>query len=355
MATRPVPQRRPLLQRIIGRLRYYSQVPTAIYYRERLRFRLWSLRWKVNKPLLVFVRFGAIGDIVCTFPALEALQRAHSDCHCVYVTLAEYAVLPALAGFTGTVVRSPIHCVIPKLPNWIAPVVLAPQYTDELQTRDSSRHLVDEFCIASGVLCENNATTRFRISPMVSGRIATRFNLKAPGSPKTVAIHTGPSWKVREWPAEHWQRLIDHLKTNMGLRILHIGAPRHAELGKQEVRGFVGTESIVDQLSLEEVTALIAQVDLLIGIDSGMLHLAGAVRTPTVGLFGPTNPEFRIPRQSSARGVFHKLPCSFCHHHQPRLHWESNCPYEIECMRSLSVEAVAEACRFLLSPDSSTV
>jgi ADP-heptose:LPS heptosyltransferase len=169
-------------------------------------------------------------------------------------------------------------------------------------------------------------------------------------TPQTVVIHTGPSWKVREWPAEYWQTLMDGLRrTSPSIRILRIGASHHVTQGAAEIAPMYGVESLVDKLSLEEMAALLTVADLFIGIDSGMIHMAGAAGTPCIGLFGPTNPAYRILRNPKAIGLSHLLPCSFCHHRQPRLHFQSGCPQGIACMRLLKPETVLEKCRELLN------
>ena len=71
--------------------------------------------------------------------------------------------------------------------------------------------------------------------------------------------------------------------------------------------------------------------------------MAGAVGTPCVGLFGPTEPSLIFSNPERAVGVFHRVECSFCHHRHPRLHWQSGCPHNIRCMKELTVEQVFDA------------
>jgi len=108
-------------------------------------------------------------------------------------------------------------------------------------------------------------------------------------------------------------------------------------------------ESLVDKLSLEDIAALLSVADLFIGIDSGMIHMAGAAGMPCVGIYGPTNPAFLLPRNPNAVGISHPLPCSFCHHRQPRLHFQTGCPHDIACMKLLMPEKVLGKCLELLA------
>jgi heptosyltransferase-2 len=94
-------------------------------------------------------------------------------------------------------------------------------------------------------------------------------------------------------------------------------------------------------LSLRASAALIARASVLVTNDSAPLHLATAVGTPVVALFGPTVPTFGFgPRGARDRVVEHAaLPCRPCSAHGP-----ATCPLgHHRCMRELSVESVVAA------------
>ena len=83
----------------------------------------------------------------------------------------------------------------------------------------------------------------------------------------------------------------------------------------------------IGKLSMDQMLALLKEADLFVGIDSGMLHMAGAVRTACVGIFGPTDPACRMPIGSPAIGVTAQVPCLGCHHNAGGPgHWISGCP-----------------------------
>jgi ADP-heptose:LPS heptosyltransferase len=89
---------------------------------------------------------------------------------------------------------------------------------------------------------------------------------------------------------------------------------------------------------------------LIISIDSGPIHVAGAVGTPVVGLFGAVNPLYRLPPASAAVGLVTDVPCLFCHHRTPIEHWRTGCPHDIRCMKLLEPEAVFNAVVEMLEP-----
>ncbi len=105
-----------------------------------------------------------------------------------------------------------------------------------------------------------------------------------------------------------------------------------------------GAVSLLDAFTVEECIAAIAQAKLFVGIDSGLLHIAAATRTPAVGVFGMTRPEFRFSKNYRRDFVVARVECAGCEHRKPRLHWVTGCPHDIRCMKTLPVEQVLRAC-----------
>lgn len=335
---------------------------------ETLRFRLFSVWLRERKPLLIICRFGAIGDVICTFPAVHALIRSSSGVHPVYVTRSKYAVLPEMAGVAATIIGSEEECPLPRLPSWMVAKRLDLRYTDEIDEKGRSRsgrvkpsadlHLVEEFFWECGVEVTSDMPI-LHLAPDLVDHVKQRLNLQNEPGTRIIAIHAGRSTNVREWPHEYWQELVERLTAHFNpkteaargdpisdfgfkVRILHIGSERYLTKQRPPIPTLHGCENLLDQLSLEETAALLSSVDLFIGIDSGVLHMAGAVGATCIGIFGSTDPKLRMPQNSSSVGVSHQLPCSYCHHRLPRLHWTKGCPSDIQCMTGLSVEKVFE-------------
>jgi len=159
-----------------------------LIFQEILRLRLIGLWLVKRRPLLVFVRFGGIGDILCSLPAYEALCRANPNAHGVFVTLAEFECLPQLARVPGSVCSSRFHCSIPRFPRWLAAQVFIPHYRDEMGRLSSTTPLTAEFSAPADwfpprpVPGSHPSPTGSRI---ICGRCAS-----SPGSStKTVVIH----------------------------------------------------------------------------------------------------------------------------------------------------------------------
>jgi heptosyltransferase-2 len=91
--------------------------------------------------------------------------------------------------------------------------------------------------------------------------------------------------------------------------------------------------------ALPEVAALLAAADLLIASDSGILHLATAVGTPALGLFGPTSPELGFSPLGTGRALGVDLACRPCHIHGPRFCWLGH----RRCWGDFTVEGILAA------------
>jgi len=97
----------------------------------------------------------------------------------------------------------------------------------------------------------------------------------------------------KEWPVERMARVVEWLVEERGCEILFCGAPRDAAM-HGEIAGRAGVEShvhdLTPDLTLRETGGLLARMDLCLGIDTGLLHVAASYGVPVVALFGPTDP-----------------------------------------------------------------
>ena len=162
-----------------------------------------------------------------------------------------------------------------------------------------------------------------------------------------VALAPGSVWATKRWPAYDGlaQRLAEGGLLRDG-RIVVIGgaadAPHAAAIA--DALAVLGAPAPIDatgRLSLLASAALIGRATVLVTNDSAPLHLASAMNTPTVALFGPTVPAFGFGPLADARVVLgHEgLTCRPCDAHGP-----TQCPLgHWRCMRELDVERVAGA------------
>jgi heptosyltransferase-2 len=156
-----------------------------------------------------------------------------------------------------------------------------------------------------------------------------------------VAFAPGARWKTKRWPADHFAKLISTVSARDYAPVLIGGTEDIAD--NAAIARAVSPEEPLDltgSLSIIESAAILRECAALVTNDSAPLHLAEAVGTPVVALFGPTVREFGyypILRRSMALEV--DLPCRPCSRNGAR-----SCPYGTEeCLTSIEPEAVLEA------------
>jgi predicted lipopolysaccharide heptosyltransferase III len=126
-----------------------------------------------------------------------------------------------------------------------------------------------------------------------------------------ICIHPGAKWPPKRWPVEYYRELIRRL-TGQNCRVLLIGKGDEEPTQKIIDRATDKITNLTDKLSLLQTAAIIKRSRLFIGNDSGPMHLAAAMGTPSVLFFGPVAPETSAPRQSDTLILYKKSSCSPC-------------------------------------------
>ncbi|MFB0547044.1 MAG: glycosyltransferase family 9 protein, partial [Anaerolineae bacterium] len=132
-----------------------------------------------------------------------------------------------------------------------------------------------------------------------------------------VAIHPGSgSYSLaRRWAPERFAQVADALVERHGARIVLVGKEGN---GVAEVASAMRAEALnlAERTTLKQLAALLKRCDLFIGADSGVMHLAAAVGTSIVAIFGPSNPRAWGPWTASGGQISvtvrADLPCSPC-------------------------------------------
>jgi len=154
-----------------------------------------------------------------------------------------------------------------------------------------------------------------------------------------VALAPGSVWGTKRWP--YYPELAARLAERC--RMVIVGSSDDASAAAAIVRS-AAPQGVVDatgKLSLLASAEAIGRADLLVSNDSSPQHLASAMSTPTITIFGPTVPAFGFgPLAPNSITLGHPtLPCRPCHHHGP-----PTCPLgHWKCMRELDVDVVEAA------------
>lgn len=171
------------------------------------------------------------------------------------------------------------------------------------------------------------------------------------GSIPLVVIAPMTTWPSRCWPSERYAQLGDALMGAQNCRVVLIGS-RREEDAVANVAAQMRVQPIIASgiFSFRQMAALIARASLLVSGDTGPMHVASAVDTPFVALFGPTPVAERAPLSGRGLTLMHPVPCGPCD--------QERCPNTGEdfmrCMKLLTVDEVYEAASALLgSPKKS--
>ena len=157
-----------------------------------------------------------------------------------------------------------------------------------------------------------------------------------------VAIMPVSRWETKDWPAEYYIEVGRELLKKHGGTVLVMGSSSDSEICTHVQEGIgEGAVNLASSTSLVELGSLISRIDLLIGNDSGPLHIAAAVGTPAIAMYGPTNPRRTGPYGPRCVTLKLDLPCMPC--------FSRTCEEENHrCMRDLNPETVLRAATELL-------
>jgi heptosyltransferase-3 len=174
--------------------------------------------------------------------------------------------------------------------------------------------------------------------------VATRLAAEGIGEEGFVHIHPASRWRFKCWTPERNAELIDRLAPRH--RVVLTAAPDPGERSFVEAivaRTKSRPVNLAGKLSLKELGALTARAKLFIGVDSMPMHLAAAMGTPVVALFGPSGEQEWRPWRVAHRVVTSSHPCRPC--------GNDGCGggKVSECLTNLGVDDVYAAAQELLS------
>jgi len=147
---------------------------------------------------------------------------------------------------------------------------------------------------------------------------------------------------AKQWFPERYAALGDRLSRTLDATIVIFGGPADRDLGKH-IAGMMDAPAVdlSGRTTLGEAMALIERCDAFVTNDSGLMHVAAAVNTTLVAIFGSTNSTTTSPFSATSRIVRVPIECSPC--------MKPVCPLgHMNCMRQVSVEMVAEAVEGML-------
>jgi heptosyltransferase II len=176
-----------------------------------------------------------------------------------------------------------------------------------------------------------------RIDPENRRRLLERFGLAT--ERPVVGIMPGAEYgPAKQWPPEHFAELLRRV-AQLGADTWIFGSRKDAAVAESIVRLSGGAgRNLCGQTRLEDAVDLISAVTVAVSNDSGLMHIAAAVRRPLLALYGSTTPAFTPPLSDGAVIFYRGIECSPC--------FRRECPYgHYRCLREITVEGVVAAVR----------
>jgi heptosyltransferase I len=316
---------------------------------------------KLNPYKILIVRLGSLGDIVHTIPAQQQILRRLPNAELHW--LAEPVYLPLLASVPGlrAVWQADTRDWRRRPWGWSKAASMIKQirrqrfdlaidfqgllksaflarlsgaaevvgfsrenlrepaagwfYSRTVNVSDSQgKHVVElntELARFLGCNDQSSPVIPLRIPPEVSARVAETLN--GSGAQRPVLINPGAGWATKLWPPDRYALLASRIEEELGLPVVFTFGPDEKPvleqiskcMGDRPVRSF--------PTSILELAALCRQSRLMIAGDTGPLHLAVAMETPTVAILGPTTPWRNGPFHVADPVIKRYLPCSDCY------------------------------------------
>lgn len=329
---------------------------------------------------LLLIRFSSLGDVVLTSPLIRALRAAYPDATLHFATRRAFAPLlesnphldrvltlpggdaASLRRFARELRAERYDCVLDlhgtlraRALRWL---VRGPRWSGySKQTlrrwllirfrmgldRPETTPVVERYFGAARALGVRPDGQPPEVFPTPDDEAAAEAALREHGllGEPLVAVAPGARHRTKCWPPDRWAELARRLHAK-GLRMVLVGGPEDAALGAGIADAAPGAVNLAGEMSVLASAALIARAACVASGDTGVMHLATAVGTPVVALFGPTTRHLGFfPYSPRATILERELPCRPC-----TTHGGEACPLgHHRCMLEIGVPEVEAAVR----------
>ena len=195
---------------------------------------------------------------------------------------------------------------------------------------------IEKAFFGSETVLQNEPKVDLKVSE--ERKFAARKILEESGvdlSKKTVALGVGSTnSRAKRWQTESFAELNDRLQNDLNANVILVGAKDESDVS-QEVfqKSKIKPVILTGKTSLSEAVAVLSEIDLLVSNDMGLAHIAPAVGTKTLVIFGPTNP---LTTQPIGSEIIRRedVECSPC--------MLRDCPIDHRCMTRISAQDVFE-------------
>jgi ADP-heptose:LPS heptosyltransferase len=179
-------------------------------------------------------------------------------------------------------------------------------------------------------------TLRYPVTADAGEEVAAWLRTTGADRKLRVAVNTGGGWYTKRWGLDHFASLADTMIERFDAAVILTWGPgQYADVEEVKAR-MKHAPLIPPETTLPQLAALLKACTLVVSNDSGPMHLATAVGTPVLGIYGPTNPMLQGPYGPGHCTVRREgLDCLGCN--------LTSCPIGHPCMLDLSVATVVDA------------
>ena len=303
---------------------------------------------------LLVVRLGSLGDLVHTLPAVAAIRLVHPFAQIDWlVDNAHRAFLDLVPAISSTIplrkatsrgwiqslreLRARRYDVAIDFQGLIKSAALARLsgaarvigfdrasaregassllYTERVAAGDAG-HVIDKNLRLAARLGAPIHRREFPLLPIPSPVLE---QLRANGLGRFALLNCGAAWPNKRWPPERFGLIARWLREQHNLASVALWGPGEESIAEEVVRTSEGAALMAPQTTLTDLVAIAAQAEIMISGDTGPTHVASALGTPVVALFGPTSAERNGPWVEADEALSRYNSCE-CHYQRQCRH-----------------------------------
>jgi len=320
---------------------------------------------------LLVVRLGSLGDLVHTLPAVAALRRAHPSLTLDWLVDAVHAEFLALVPVLSTVVvlrdrtmsawlearrtlRARHYDAAIDFQGLVKSAALARLsgagrvigfgrraaregsaawfYSEAIEIGEG-RHVIEKNLRLAALLGAATDAVEF---PLVRVESALAAQIAETAGTSFAILNPGAAWPNKRWPPESFGQLAAILRDRHGLRSAVLWGPGEHTIARDVAAASSGAAFVAPETEIADLVALARRARLIVSGDTGPTHIAAAVGTPVVALFGPTNAKRNGPWRPDDVAITRYEGCD--------CHYQRRCRRrEGWCLGTVSVDEVASA------------
>jgi lipopolysaccharide heptosyltransferase I len=326
----------------------------------------------LKSPRFLLVRLGSLGDVIHAIPAAAALRARYPEARIDWLVDPRYAAVVRLmeglddaiaidpraqvAGLVGTIrtLRRARYDAVIDLQGLLKSAVLAraagggriiglPRehlrepmariFYGETPDPGSDPHVVRKNLMLTRALGVEDLRVTFplHVPRTVPGdTVAAAF-----GAEGYAVINPGAAWPNKRWQPQRFGALAAEIHERIGVRSLVLWGPGEEAIASLVVSAARGAADLAPKTDIIDLFAIASRAKLMVSGDTGPLHIAAAVGTPVVALFGPTFTERNGPWERADVTVSRAARCS--------CHYERKCRFAQPCIEDIGVDEVVSA------------